>query len=64
MAAGYRQGLGKLGGSKSSEESWVKCMAHENGVTKLVGFLTIAACIAALVDPRFRKLCLGLLCKL
>jgi hypothetical protein len=39
-------------------------MAQENDLTKLIGFLTVAACIAALIDPRFRKLCLGLLCKL
>jgi hypothetical protein len=39
-------------------------MRKEDDFAKLIGFLTIAACIAAMIDPRFRKLCLGLLCKL
>ena len=39
-------------------------MAQQNDLTKLVGFLMVVTCIAALVDPRFRKLCLSLLCKL
>ncbi len=32
--------------------------------TKFVTLLVFAVCIASLVDPRLRKLCLGLICKL
>ena len=31
---------------------------------KFIGWLTLAVCVAALVDPRFRKLCWSFLCNL
>jgi hypothetical protein len=33
-------------------------------VAKILAGLTLAVCIAAVFDPRFRRVCLGLLCKL
>jgi len=34
------------------------------GLATLVGLITVGVCVAAIFDPRFRKLCLSLLCKL
>jgi hypothetical protein len=41
-------------------------MANSRGVSagELLLWLTLGTCIVAVVDPRFRKACLGLLCKL
>jgi hypothetical protein len=33
-------------------------------IAKLLAGLTLAVCIAAVFDPRLRKACLSLLCKL
>jgi len=40
--------------------------ANSRGVSagELLLWLTLGTCIVAVVDPRFRKACLGLLCKL
>ena len=41
-------------------------LANSRGVSaeELLLWLTLGTCIVAVVDPRFRKACLGLLCKL
>jgi len=57
-----------------------QCPAHPNGtnfkevtpmeqrndipVAKILVGLTLAVCVAAIFDPRLRKACLGLLCRL
>jgi hypothetical protein len=38
--------------------------AQDQDVAKLLAVVTFTICVAALFDPRFRKLCLSLLCKL
>ena len=38
--------------------------AEANSFAKFMGLLTLAVCVTALVDPRVRKFCLSLLCKL
>jgi len=35
-----------------------------DNLATLVGLITVGVCVAAIFDPRFRKFCLGLLCKL
>lgn len=35
-----------------------------NSIAKALGVVTLIICIAAVFDPRFRKLCQGLLCRL
>lgn len=42
----------------------VMTMTKANGVAGLIAFMTLAVCVAAIFDPRFRKACLSLLCKL
>lgn len=37
---------------------------RENGLAKLMMFLTLAVYVAAMFDPRFRKACFSFLCKL
>ena len=41
-------------------------MARQNDipVATILAGLTLAVCVAAIFDPRFRKACVGLLCKL
>lgn len=41
-------------------------MANSRGITagQLIAWLTLGTCVLAAFDPRFRKACLGLLCKL
>jgi len=40
-------------------------MVNQNrDLGKFIGWVTLAVCVAAVVDPRFRKLCWSLLCKL
>jgi hypothetical protein len=40
-------------------------MANRNtDLAKIMVLVTLAVCVAAVVDPRFRKLCFGLLCRL
>lgn len=36
---------------------------QDNGFAKLLALVTIGVCLAALVDPRFRKACISLLCR-
>jgi len=38
--------------------------AKSDGAAALLGLFTVGVCIVALFDPRFRKLCLNLLCRL
>jgi hypothetical protein len=37
---------------------------NDVSITKLFAGLTLAVCIAAVFDPRLRKACFSLLCKL
>ena len=41
-------------------------MERQNDITvaRILAGLTLAVCIAAVFDPRLRRACLGLLCKL
>lgn len=41
-------------------------MASLRGITaaELIVWLTLGTCIVAVFDPRFRKACFGLLCKI
>jgi len=39
-------------------------MAAKSDGAVLFGLLTVGVCMVALFDPRFRKLCLNLLCRL
>jgi len=40
--------------------------ARSGGITagQLLGLLTLGVCVAAIFDPRLRRLCFGLICKL
>jgi hypothetical protein len=38
--------------------------AKNDALATLIGLLTVGVCVAAIFDPRFRKFCVGLLCKL
>ncbi len=38
--------------------------AQSNDLGKVLGWVTFGACVLAFFDPRFRKLCFSLLCKL
>jgi hypothetical protein len=38
--------------------------ALDSGLLKFMVVVTVVVCIAAVVDSRFRKACLGLLCRL
>ena len=37
---------------------------QRNELAKLFGLVTLAVCVAAIFDPRFREACLTFLCKL
>jgi hypothetical protein len=40
-------------------------MTRKNdGLATVMGLITVGVCVAAIFDPRFRKFCLSLLCKL
>jgi hypothetical protein len=48
------------GGGKEASEMTEK----NDGLATVIGLITVCVCVAAIFDPRFRKFCLGLLCKL
>ena len=49
---------------RDREKGVIEMAAEGNSFAKFMGFLTLAICVAALVEPRVRKFCLSLLCKL